>query len=302
MAATTAVLSIPLGESILNKRANHSTSPQASAARKDAFSPYEVELRALFPSSDDILREAKQLSQRRKKAKKRTISMAVLLVAIATVAIDPAWQVDTLSTSIGKQASYELRDGSRVVLNTNSVLKLEHHIRTRQLQLVQGEAAFSVSHGWRPFSVVARDVRVKDIGTRFNVRLKADSVRVAVLEGAVEVNTGDQYRNLTTGQAIHSQFGALSHVSDINLDHEAAWQQGKLVFNGAPLSQVVNEVHRYSGMTIRVDQAAASMRVSGVYDISAVETLIQDLSQSLPIEITRTVNGEVFIHKTHKPA
>lgn len=284
----------------MSKRANHSASPQVSAVRKDVFSSYEDELRTLYPSSEDILREAKQLSQRRKKVKKRSISMAVLLLAIGTVVIDPAWQVETLSTSIGKQATYALPDGSSVVLNTSSVLKVEHHIRTRQLQLVQGEAAFTVNHGWRPFSVMAQDVRVTDIGTRFNIRLKTNSVRVAVLEGAVEVATGDQYQILTTGQAIESQLGSLSHLNHINLDHEAAWQQGKLVFNGAPLSQVVNEIQRYSAMTIHVDQAAAGMRVSGVYDIEAVETLIQDLSQSLPVEIARTANGEVLIRKSHR--
>ena len=283
----------------MSKSANHSASPPASAARKDAFSPYEDELRTLFPSSDDILREAKQLSQRRKKAKKRTISMAVLLLAIGTVVLDPAWQVETMSTGIGKQAMYALPDGSSVVLNTNSVLKLEHHLRTRQLQLVQGEVAVTVSHGWRPFSVMAKDVRVKDIGTRFNVRLKPESVRVAVLEGAVEVSTGDQYQMLTTGQAIESRLGTLSYLNLINLDHEAAWQQGKLVFNGAPLSQVVNEVQRYSTMKIHVDKAAAGMRVSGVYDIAAADTLIEDLSQSLAIEVTRTGSGEVLIKRTH---
>ncbi|MGP1717611.1 MAG: FecR family protein [Methylophilus sp.] len=284
----------------MSKPANQAASPQASAVRKDVFSPYEDELRALFPSSDAILQEAKQLSHKRKKAKSRSIGTAVLLLAIATLVIDPAWQVETLSTSIGKQASHVLPDGSSVVLNTNSVLRVEQHIRTRQLQLVQGEAAFAVSHGWRPFSVLARDVRVKDIGTRFNVRLKADSVRVAVLEGTVEVNAGAQYQILTTGQAIESQLGTLSHVHPINLDHEAAWQQGKLVFNGAPLRQVVNEIQRYSAMTIQVDQAAAGIRVSGVYDTGAVETLIQDLVQSLPVEIAHTADGEVLIRKVHK--
>jgi transmembrane sensor len=284
----------------LSKSIRHSVQPSAPIVRKDAFTAYEDELRTLFPSSDDILREARRFSQARKKAKKRAISVAVLLLTVGTVAVDPVWQVDTMTTAIGKQARYELPDGSNVVLNTNSIVKLERHIRSRQLHLVQGEAAFNVSHDWRPFTVMASDVRVKDIGTHFNVRLKPEGVRVAVLEGAVEVSAGDQHQVLTTGQSIESRSGVFSHLNTINPDHEAAWQQGKLVFNGTPLSQVANEIQRYSVLAIHVDKSAASMRVSGVYDINAADALIKDLPLSLPVEITRKAQDQVLIQKASR--
>ena len=284
----------------MSKHNEHASTSPVSKTREDAFSAYEYELRALIPSSDEILREAKLLSQARKKAKKRSIHMTILLLVLGTVAIDPAWKVETMSTRIGKQATYKLHDGSVVVLNTDSVLRVEHHIRSRQLQLVQGEAAFNASHGWRPFTVVAQDVRVRDIGTRFDVRLKPTGVRVVILDGAIEVSLGDQHQILSTGESIESHLGVLNHLQRVNPDHEAAWQQGKLVFNGTPLSQVISEVQRYSTLTINVDRAAAGMRVSGVYDITAVDTLIKDLPQSLPVEVLRNANGEMLIRKAHQ--
>lgn len=272
----------------------HSGSPRD---KEDAFSLYEEELRLGFPSREEILREAKQQTLARKKAKQRAIKFGVLLVVTSTLAIDPAWKVDMLTTEVGEQRQHKLIDGSTVALNTNTVLKVEQHLRSRQLVLEQGEAAFMVSHGWRPFTVTADDTTVTDIGTAFSIRLKVQEVRVAVSQGAVNVAVGQQQKVLNAGQAIISSQGQLGMLQEIDVDQETAWQQGKWMFDGTPLSDVAEEIQRYRGQSVQVSEQAASMRVSGIYDIQGVEAFIDDLPQIIPVQVERSNDGTVLIKK-----
>lgn len=281
----------------MNKPSRKPLDSGDSRDREDAFSLFEEELRLGFPSREDILREAKQQTLARKKARRRAIKLGVLLVVTSTLAIDPAWQADTWTTAVGEQRQHKLIDGSTIVLNTNTVLKVEQHLRSRQLIVEQGEAAFTVSHGWRPFIVTAGDTTVTDIGTEFSVRLKSEDVRVAVSQGAVNVAVGQQQQTLMAGQAITSSQGRLSELQDVDVEQEIAWQQGKWMFDGTALSDVSEEIQRYRRQGVQVSEQAAGIRVSGIYDIQAVEAFIDDLPQIIPVQVERADDGAVLIKK-----
>ncbi|MCB5190987.1 FecR domain-containing protein [Methylobacillus arboreus] len=281
----------------MNKPPRNPLDPGYSRDKGDAFSLFEEELRLGFPSREEILREAKEQTLARKKARRRAIKLGLLLVVTSILAIDPAWKVDTLTTVVGEQRQHRLIDGSTVALNTNTVLKVEQRLRSRQLVLKQGEAAFTVSHGWRPFIVTADDTTVMDIGTAFSVRLKAQDVRVAVSQGAVNVAVGQQQQTLAAGQAITSSQGRLGVLQDIDVDQETAWQQGKWMFDGTPLINVAEEIQRYRGQSVQVSEQASSIRVSGIYDIQGVEAFIDDLPQIIPVQVERADDGAVLIKK-----
>ncbi len=115
---------------------------------------------------------------------------AVLVLAIGTVILTarrPGMQV--MSTAVGQQRHVTLADGSRLTLNTNTLLAVKLTPQRRDVYLRRGEAHFEVVHdASRPFFVHAGDAVISDVGTQFEVRLESDrDIDVLVAQGEVEV-------------------------------------------------------------------------------------------------------------------
>jgi transmembrane sensor len=92
------------------------------------------------------------------------------------------------ASAMGKSTSVPLPDGSVVVLNTNSRIKVEYTEQNRNIHLIQGEAHFEVAKNIdRPFRVFAGKGRVQAVGTAFTVYLRKQDVEVLVTEGKVEL-------------------------------------------------------------------------------------------------------------------
>lgn len=263
---------------------------------KDDFSPYAQALREHFPSREEILREAKQQTQRQRGLKKAAASVALSMIFALIGYMDPVLQSETLQTAVGQQADYDLKDGSHVALNTNTVLIVEQHLYSRQLRLPQGEALFSVKHGWRPFTVYANQTQIRDIGTVFNVRNTPHGAEVTVIEGTVEVSTGTSKQLLSTHQALRSEAGSLSPVGQAATESVTAWQQGRLMFDAKPLSEVVAELQRYHAGQIEIaDPRVAQYQLSGEYDIHGIDALIDVLPDILPVRVIRHADQSVVI-------
>lgn len=279
--------------------------------RRDVVAPFTEALRRCFPSRDELLAEAREQTQRRRALRKKAGTIAVVAVAVALWWGDPAWRTEEIRTAVGEQAHWTMRDGSRLTLNTGSVLRVETRLRSRRFMLAQGEAAFHVAHGWRPFIVRAGSTAVRDIGTAFSVRRLPGGAEVTVLEGAVEVSESDsQVRTLVAGQALlatdhagnetgrgdASARSALQPVRQVDVGTAGAWQEGRLVFDGAPLADVLHELQRYRAAPIVLaDERAGRLRLSGAYDVEAIEALIDTLPQVLAVTVARAPDGSVRI-------
>ena len=171
--------------------------PQADPL--DAFSEA---LRARVASREALLAEGKAMTaHRRKAAKAAKASLLSLLLAGGLWWVDPAWQTEHVQVAVGATHELVLADGSQVLLDSGSRLLIERRLRSRQLELVEGQARFTVVHADAPFIVRSQGVRVRDIGTVFDVRSDARGVRVGVQEGAVEVGSAHgAVQQLTAGQ------------------------------------------------------------------------------------------------------
>ena len=277
----------------------------------DWLAPYATMLRSAFPRREALLAEARAQTarQRQRRVQRLRATGGALAVAIlaGVGAVDPAWRSQELRTAVGERSTVTLSDGSLVQLNTGSVLRVQSHLRSRQLTLVQGEALFTVAQGWRPFLVHAPGVTIHDIGTVFNVRLQAAGLRVSVLEGAVEVlpahaGAAGAAQEIRAGQmwsgggSSLASASATGTVSAADVEQATAWRHGKLVFDGTPLAEVVADLQRHRRAPIHVtDVSAARMRLSGEYDLAGVEALIDALPATLPVQVERAADGSVRI-------
>lgn len=262
----------------------------------DVLSPYTEALRNHFPSREDILRAAQQQTRHQRRLKKITAGIAAISVIALSWYVDPVLQREDLHTMVGQQAHYVLKDGSRVTLNTNSVLLVEQRLYSRQLYLQQGEALFSVEHAWRPFTVYAHETAIRDIGTVFNVRHHGQGAVVTVVEGAVEVRTASDRRQIFQNQAVRTLVADISTTQTVSATAATVWQQGRLMFDGDTLAEVVSELQRYHHGQIEIaDARIANYRMSGEYDINGIDALIDTLPEVLPVRISRQEGGVIVI-------
>ena len=92
------------------------------------------------------------------------------------------------TTGIAQVRDIRLSDGSEITLGASSSLAVAFRSHERRVTLTSGVAFFSVvKNPSRPFIVLVGDEEVRDVGTKFEVRREPTGMRVAVLEGIVEV-------------------------------------------------------------------------------------------------------------------
>lgn len=103
--------------------------------------------------------------------------------------MDPLLATNGLyATAVGQQRTATLGDGSEIMLNTNSQIKVDYGNGYRQVHLLQGEALFTVAKdAERPFRVYAGNGRIEALGTAFSVYLNGADVNVTVTEGRVSL-------------------------------------------------------------------------------------------------------------------
>lgn len=91
-------------------------------------------------------------------------------------------------SEIGEQVSVSLKDGSVVLLNTDSEIRVEYSKDYRDIYLTKGEAHFNVAENKNlPFRVYAGKGIVQATGTAFTIYLYEKDVDVLVTEGEVKI-------------------------------------------------------------------------------------------------------------------
>ena len=238
---------------------------------------------------------------------------AGLLLAIGTsLALFSPWtddsHLDKYFTRIGEQRTIELADGSLVTLNTAGQLVVDYSGQTRRILLGRGEAFFEVAEDReRPFTVDLGTHAVTAIGTAFNVRKDPELYQVAVIEGVVAIHGAIE--DLSAASPLVSADAATSGPHRVeagwvaefdvsrakltafqpeSMDRYLDWRSGLLSFDYEPLSQVVQELNRYSRRKIFIeDTSVMNWPVYTAIHIQDIDTALAGLEQLLPIEVTR---------------
>lgn len=213
-----------------------------------------------------------------------------------------AVQQARFDTPIGARRVVPLADGSKIQLNTQTVLRTAVGEQTREVWLDSGEAFFEIAkRDGEPFVVHAGRQKITVLGTKFSVRRDKDRVTVNVLEGRVRVDDGE-------GQAAHSAIitagdtsisrGASTLIaakSEERVEAALAWRDGLLSFDQAPLSDVAAEFNRYNRTRLVIaDAEAAQIPIGGSFQASSVDSFARLLRDAYGLKIENE-NGVVKI-------
>lgn len=249
----------------------------------------------------------------------RALAATLVIAALGWFAANQWLHPSHIETAIGEQRSVTLADGSVVHLNTDSEARITLSDAERRITLSRGEARFTVAKdATRPFFVLTPQATVRAVGTVFNVHATAERTAVTVIEGRVAVTQSSAPHapareerpgvprpaaarlaplELAAGQQAEvTSMGEILPDVGPSVERVLAWAERRLVFRDDSLADVVAEFNRYHDRPIRIaDPALAALRLSGTFDASDPQSLIQYLEQYEHVRITQDSDGTKFL-------
>jgi transmembrane sensor len=234
--------------------------------------------------------------------KVRWRAAAAAMVILAVTGSVPFWLAsrgERLVTPVGQNRAVRLTDGSRVELGGDTEVRVHLNRTSRRLELVRGEAFFSVARdATRPFEVRAGKTRVTAVGTAFNVRRGAERIVVAVLEGRVTIAGAERRAPMPVDageQTIVIRSSVTAAVPIANAQSATAWQSGRLSFDHEPLRYVLEDVNRYAPKPIVIDDPAVeNLQISGTVLSDNVPGWIRSIVSAFELEVTETEDAIVL--------
>jgi transmembrane sensor len=216
-------------------------------------------------------------------------------------------------TRIGQRSTVTLQDGSITELNAQTRIKVAFTSDRRSVELTEGQAIFRVARDpLRPFVVRAGNRDIVAIGTAFDVRLDATTVRVTVIEGKISVKpssaqAGAAAPHLAPGQqlivsrvgsdASHDRSHATVHansaddevlIRSIDVGKVTGWRDGRVYLDDLALQDAVAEMNKYSHVQIEIrDSQLATLRVNGMFRAGKPDGFTAALEQYFPIRAQR---------------
>lgn len=217
-----------------------------------------------------------------------TIVFAVVLYFPIT-----QWFTADYYTGTGEMRQIALDDGSTVWLGAKSAIKIHYQANTRNIELLAGEAYFSVQPDpSRPFHVITDMADTTVLGTAFNVNLVADTFSIAVNHGRVAVTAHGSSEllrpPLKAGNWLRLNNTGNTEWGNTSPDAAGIWRSGKLVVNNRPVGEVLDELRRYyRGAIMLTDTSVATRRLTGVYDLKTPDNALQAIAKVQDLKLTR---------------
>jgi transmembrane sensor len=245
----------------------------------------------------------------------RMFAVAASLVAVMLMGGYLAWTVlvapDALvtrhyATPIAVNRDVVLADGSKVALGGASAVQTRFGGGLRRVQLQRGEAYFEVAHDKRhPFIVSAGEIKVRAIGTAFNVRRTGERVMVTVTEGTVQIAQGDAPSSAAAAhgavvavagqQVVYDPAASGLTVATVDTDQVLGWRDDRLQFVNEPLSVVVANINRYSLRPLRIaDPKVDAITFTGTVSPADLDHWTAALPHIFPVEVHATATEIVI--------
>lgn len=256
-------------------------------------------------------------------------ALAASVLCVAFVIGATAWiliqRENTYSTGIGEERTVMLPDGSTVVLNALTTIRVRFTKSVREVEFEQGQALFhDVVDKARPFIVKTEGTTIRAIGTQFDVYNRADRTVVTVIEGEVAIaEAADGGRPV--GRSIASvakpplasllpatvfasageqviatprQIGKSKHA---DIAAATGWVERRLVFDSTPLAEVAEQFNLYSNRRLVIaDPELRSVGISGVYSSADPDSLIGFLRAQPTLDVRET-KREIRVSRRQRP-
>lgn len=222
----------------------------------------------------DRTARADRRPRRSNASRRRRVFAGAVLVAAAAIALWMWQRPVTVVAPPGELRSVALADGSTIHLNSGT--RLQHRPRTlpgaaaeHRIVALDGEAFFEIEPAEHTFRVETPNAVIEVLGTRFNVRARAERIaagtEVTLASGRVRVSGRDAQARAVLlerpGDRVRftdTQGEDSSLVSgDVNLDYVLAWRRKAFAAIDRPVGSIIAELERRYDLNIAVDSSVS---------------------------------------------
>lgn len=183
----------------------------------------------------------------------------------------------------GKRSDITLADGTHIWLNSGSQISypVTFSDKSREVYLL-GEAFFDVKKDpARPFIVYTKDIKLKVLGTRFNVSSFANdaTTQAVLLTGKITAvkskGFSATYELLPGERIVFNKVEEVLTKDKVDVELYSSWINGYLIFRNEPVTGIFNKLERSYNKHIVVEIGLENVTFSGKLD------LIEDLDKVL---------------------
>ena len=202
-------------------------------------------------------------------------------------------------TATGEQRQVEVAPGIIIEMNTQTNVNVRS-LRGRPIgvDLLSGELQLSAAaQAQGQFTVFAAGGS-SSVGAqgKCNVRFLGAKVQITGLDGPTALNYAGRHVTLGAAQRIDYAGGELSPTVAADTELTMAWRRRILVFDGQPLSAVVEEINRYRpGKIIVVGRRLAARRVQARLSLNQLSDVANLIHEAYGATVTFLPDGIVVI-------
>jgi transmembrane sensor len=211
----------------------------------------------------------------------------------------------TFHTGFGEVKSIVLNDGSKVVLNANTTLKIPRFgfgKRSREVFL-EGEAQFSIQHTSdnQPFIVkTSKNFDVLVLGTEFNVYTRLGGAKVVLNKGKIQLrySEGSIKNQLMMKPGDLITFDKLNKIKKTvpsEVKQFSAWKEHRFIFNETSLEEIIQLFEDNFGTRVIInDKDLLSWTVSGSFTALNADELLETLTIASNLNFKKEGNSVII--------
>lgn len=218
-----------------------------------------------------------------------TIFMLAGFASIFIFRSTPKIEVIASSTEHGQKQTVELPDGTKVYLNSESVLSYSNQFGKDNREVsFNGEAFFEVAHNAdKPFIVKTKHIGVQVLGTTFNFRAfeekgdyQLDLKTGKVLFYSIHAESGEKMEQIILNPGEKATYltslNSILKQKSINANY-MGWHTGILEFANCPLDEVVDAIETSYNVDIELDPVLASNKLTARFQNQKLESIFETL-------------------------
>jgi ferric-dicitrate binding protein FerR (iron transport regulator) len=196
----------------------------------------------------------------------------------------------------------KLLDGTQAVLNRNTQVVYTYHPRKKERKVkLEGEAFFEIEP--RPgesFTLEADELRVRDIGTAFNVRAWAerDTIEIVVETGLVQAYTETDRGILirASEKGYYRKSTKTFWKEEFVNPNDLAYKTKVLVFNNTDLRTVVKTINNVYGARVALIATIENCRITAEFKDQKLDFVLDVIAETLGLSIEKQGPKDFVLH------
>lgn len=220
----------------------------------------------------------------------------------------------TITTDYGERKTFRYSDGSNIILNAASELRLPQNVVGNNSFEVwlKGEALFNIDRKSAPkarnFIVHTPDSDISVLGTLFAVNTNDGQTRVVLETGSLSFNVRDSLNNknlqyeMVPGELalFSSQFHEI-RVKKVNPEVYLSWAGDSLILDQTPLADLIERIEYTYGLKVVVkDRELLDEKLTGRFGNLELKFLLEGLAKTLDVSIQKN-DSTIYIESKEPP-